>query len=628
MDLHGRNADYFILLSIMSDGHFRFCKFLEESELQWMEKILEKFYSQGGEEPVILMKTDEENKCHRVGIAAKDWPGIVEAVTGVYHDEGFNLHSLYADTLGENREVAILYARITDIPEEELKKLKEREQDIMDTLQFAARGNLPVRKLVGISSSKIQIFKRLRDMLNNPETRKRVKYPLTKEDYENITSEEGELFKFTFSRSTEYLRDRDEWTLINIILDSYWVQKAFLRDKKSTHVAIHQFTTRRGEKLTGITVAGEAKVVDLGRVLQILYNIVPNLVLKFSKYFVTREGAQVVRVEVTTKENEFLSEIQKKNISSSIKARISSLQRIQSFLEQMGPGAEVHWRIIAPRIAEEAAISGKPQMLLMLRSYDMVNLIYDLFVALPESLYGKSVNIVRSFTDGKEHGLLMKVHNPQFRKVKTAEGREALVISMRLNISPLNITSEKEIYRGIRNALEKALGTGVRDFDEGLRNINMAKLDRVMKIVRDHVPENDLKKLFYLYDEVLRLELEPEEIAGEIKQAYEIVRTYLENQETVPTIQVIPCGEKFHCVFAIDHDTAVNYLIQPLTEEARKEFKKKYPTYHTTTTLEVLGRSLSIVRFRDMKEAELFAENLNRAEEELNIKRKEVSSQE
>jgi len=612
----------------MSDGHSRISEFPTESEFKWMEEILRRFYEQGSTEPVILTETDEERKCHRMGIAAKDWPGILEAVTGVYHEEGFNLNSLYADTLGENREVAILYAKITDMSDEELEKLKEKEKEIVDTLKFAAKGNLPIRKLIGISSSKVQIFKRLRDMLNNPDVRKRIKYPLTEEDYANITSEEGELFKFTFSRSTEYLRDRDDWTLINIILDSYWVQKAFLKDKKSTHVAIHQFTTRRGENLTGITVAGEAKVVDLGRVLQILYNIVPNIVLKFSKYFVTRAGAQVVRVEVTTKDNEFLSEIQKKNISSSIKAQISSLQRIQSFLEQMGPGAEVYWRIIAPKIAEEAAISGKPQMLLMLRSYDMVNLIYDLFVALPKNLYSKAADIVRALTEGEGHRLLMRVHNPQPRRVKSSEGREALVISMRLNISPLNIDSEKEIYREIKKVLEKALGTTVRDFDEGLRNINMAKLDRVMKIVRDHVPENDLKKLFYLYDEVLRLELEPEEIASEIKQAYEIVRTYLENQDTVPTIQVISCGDKFHCVFAIDHDTAVNYLIQPLTDEARKEFKEKYPTYHTTTTLEVLGRSLNIVRFKDLKEAELFAESLKKAEEDLNKKKVASGSQE
>ncbi len=593
-----------------------------------MEEILRRFYQQDGQEPVILMETDEERKCHRVGIAAKDWPGILEAVTGVYHEEGFNLHSLYADTIGENREVAILYAKITNLSDEDLRKLKEKEKEMVDTLKFAARGNQPVRKIIGISSSKIQILNRLLSMLRNPEIRKQFSNKLDEEDYENILSEEGELFKFIYSRSAEYLRDRDEMTLIHIIVDSYWVQKSFLKDKKSTHVAIHQFTTRRGENLTGITVAGEAKVVDLGRVLQILYNIVPNIVLKFSKYFVTREGAQVVRVEVTTKDNEFLSHIQKKNISSSIKAQISSLQRIQSFLEQMGPGAEVHWRIIAPKIAEEAAISGKPQMLLMLRSYDMVNLIYDLFVALPKSLYSKSTNIIHSLSRRGGKGLLMRVHNPQLRKVRTGDGKEALVISMRLNVSPLNIESEKNIYTGIREVLERALGTGVRDFDEGLRNINMAKLDRVMKIVRDHVPENDLKKLFYLYDEVLRLELEPEEIASEIKQAYEIVRTYLENPETVPNIQVISCGEKFHCVFAIDHDIAVNYLIQPLTEEARKEFMSKYPTYHTTTTLEVLGKSLSIVRFKNFKEAELFAESLKKAEEELDRKRKESGSQE
>ncbi len=620
----------------MSDGHFRFSRFPDDSEFEWMEEILRKFHDRGGKEPVILMETDVERKCHRVGIAAKDWPGILEAVTGVYHEEGFNLHSLYADTLGENREVAILYAKITSLSDEELKRLIEKRKEMVDTLHFAARGNLPVRKLIGISSSKIQIFRRLRDMLSDPEVRRKLReskvrsrrLELSDEDFESIISEEGELFKFTFSRSAEYLRDRDEWTLIDIILDSYLAQKAFLQDKNATHAFIHQFTTRRGENLTGITVAGEAKVVDLGRVLQILYNIVPNLVLKFSKYFVTREGAQVVRVEITTKDNKFLSETQKKNISSSIKAQISSLQRIHNFLEQMGPGAEVYWRIIAPKIAEEATISGKPQMLLMLRSYDMINLIYDLFVALPDSLQHRVSAILNSFMEGGESKLLMKVHNRQIKEIMSGDGKSATVIYMRLNVSPLYIGSGGDIYRDVKKIIEKALQTRVRDFDEGLRIINMAKLDKVMKIVRDHVPENDLKKLFYLYDEVLRLELDPEEIASEIKQAYEIVRTYLENQETVPTIQVISCGEKFHCVFAIDHDTAVNYLIQPLTDESRKEFKNRFSRYHSTTTLEVLGRSLNIVRFKDLKEAELFAESLQKAEEELSRKKKEVGSQE
>lgn len=609
----------------MSDEHFRITEFPTKSEFQWLHSILDEFYRNGGKEPVIRMETKEN--CHRVGIAARDWPGILEAVTGVYHEEGFNLHSLYADTLGKDREVAVLYAKITDLSEEEFQKLTEKEKDIQETLKLAAKGNLPIRKLIGIGATKVQIYRRLKNLLNTPEIRKKIKYPLTEEDFENITSEEGELFKFIFSRSSEYLRDRDDWTLINIILDSYWVQKQFLKDKTATHVAIHQFQTKRGEKLTGITVAGHSKVVDLGRVLQILYNIVPNLVLKFSKYFATRFGAQVVRVEVSTTDNEFLSDIQKKNIATNIKARISSLQRAESFLEQIGPGPEVYWRIIAPRIAEEAHVSGKPQMLLMLRSYDMISIIYDLLIAMPGRDLQTINSIIKAISEGKDHNLIMKVHSKDI-KTLYQEGEPITVVHLRLNISPLSISSEKEIYTTIRKILEKYIKTGVRDFDEGLRNINVGKLERIMKIVRDHVPENDLKKIYYLYDEVLRLELDAEEIANEIKLAYELVRTFLENQDTVPRIHVISCREDFHCVYAIDYDIAVSYLLQPLTEEARKEFTDRFPGYHSVTTLEILGKTLNIVRFKSLEEAEKFAEALKEAGETLSKKRVEATSKE
>jgi ACT domain. len=232
------------------------------------------------------VEIDYNKKVFTIYIIAKDWAGIMDAVLGIFHDEGFNIHFAYAFAT-ENDE-AIIVLKIKNLNENEIIRLEQNRNKFLNLLKTAIKGGLSLTKLLNIGTKKIKIYNEIMDKL---------KELATEEEYKDIISENGELIKFVLSRSEQYLSERKIEDLAYIVYKSYKLQKEFLKTK-NVQIDIHNFITKR-ERLTGLTIVGYYENVSLDDVLDALKEVVGNYHRKFDKEFITDEGIIVIRLEIT-----------------------------------------------------------------------------------------------------------------------------------------------------------------------------------------------------------------------------------------------------------------------------------------------------------------------------------------
>jgi len=86
------------------------------------------------------------------------------------------------------------------------------------------------------------------------------------------------------------------------------------------------------------------------------------------------------------------------------------------------------------------------------------------------------------------------------------------VIHIKLSALLENFENEIDVYNSLKASISKIVPK-IRDFDEGMRNLNVRKLYDVMGILGNKVSERIVKRLFYQYDDILRLNLSANEIA-------------------------------------------------------------------------------------------------------------------
>ena len=572
----------------MSPGDLDILNFPDKTEKQFLQEAIDEFQKSNQEEPLVWTSTDPDKKSHSLIVVAKDWPGIAEAITGAYHSQGFNLNAMYAITFGEEKNMAAIYVKIEDLSPEEIEKLQQEEKDLVESIKASAKGNLSVRRLLSIGSEKVQLFSRLSQKLRNLVISG--VYDLNEEDLKNILSEEGELFKFIFSRSSEYLKERSEDVLIEMVVHSYIAQKEYLRTKE-IQVISHNFTTlNKKENLTGLTIAGPKKVIELDRLLPIIREVSPSIEVKFHKVFLTDEGVNIARLEMSLEGNKFLPDYMVRNISAHIKKNISTLERaFQSF----APGPELYWRIIAPAMVREVATSGITQMVLLPRDYDNVSIVFDMMVAtsdFDEDNFPLS-GLHRALS---ERNILIGAH--EIRQF-VHDGIPITVMYARITIGLFGPENEAEIYTTVVDILSRFFGK-VRDFDAGLRNENLRKLYALKELLGESIPFAIIKNVFYDYNLTLRLYLPEDILAQEIKAAYNLARSYIESPGISPKMIFEKWEDGLYRIIALAKGFEVQEIINKHIKRLKEEGQES-KGHHSTTLTNILGQTVAIVRFEE-----------------------------
>lgn len=442
-------------------------------------------------------------------VVAKDWAGIMDAVLGIFHDEGYNIHFAYA-VATENDE-AIIVLKIKNLKESDIIRLIENKNKLLSLLKTAIKGGFSLTRLLNIGTKKIKIYNEVMDKL---------KEMCSAEEYKEIVSDNGELMKFILSRSEQYLSERKPEDLAYIVYKSYKLQKEFLKTGK-VQVDVKNYITTR-EKLTGITLLGYHENVTLDDLLDALKEVIGNYQRKFDKEFITDEGVAVIRLEITDEKGDFIEEEKHALIVNYLKEEFSKPREKRSKFFKIRAGMELYGRILIPYLISEVERTTIPQMLILPEDIETDRIDLRVFIIFPHSL-SCSENILAEIIKSK--GFLILSMESKIRS-------EIRVIHMKLSAQLINFENEMDVYNSLKSAIIKII-PNVRDFDEGMRNLNVQKLNEITQIVGNKVSEKVVKRLFYQYDDVLRLNLSANEIAEEIKLIYNILTRFLSLERNV-----------------------------------------------------------------------------------------------
>ncbi|MEO0202758.1 MAG: hypothetical protein ABIL37_03425 [candidate division WOR-3 bacterium] len=478
---------------------------LETEEKEKIIKLLEEFRTSN--EPRVELSY--KDKIFTIYVIAKDWAGIMDAVLGIFHDEGFNIHFAYA--MATENDEAIIVLKIKNLNESEIIRLEENKNKFLNLLKTAVKGGISLTRLLNIGTKKVKIYNQVMDKL---------KEICTDRDYVNIASENGELIKFILSRSEQYLSERKVEDLAYIVCKSYELQKAYLESKK-IQVDIHNFITTK-EKLTGITIVGNYENVSLDEVLEALKEVVSNFQRKFDKEFITDHGFVVIRLEISDENGSFISEEKHPIIVSYLKEEFSKPKEKRSKFFKIRTGMELYGRILIPYLISETERTSIPQLLILPEDIDTNRIDLRLFIILPEGQICQENILIEIL---RNRGFLVL-------SIESKNRGNLKVIHIKLSAPLENFENEIDVYNSLKNSIMKIVPK-IRDFDEGMRNLNVQKLYEVMDIIGNKVSERIVKRLFYQYDDILRLNLSAKDIADEINLIYNLLTRFLSIEKPI-----------------------------------------------------------------------------------------------
>ncbi|MEO0152216.1 MAG: hypothetical protein ABIL49_03610 [candidate division WOR-3 bacterium] len=450
-----------------------------------------------------------KDKVFTIYVIAKDWAGIMDAVLGIFHDEGFNIHFAYA-VATENDE-AIIVLKIKNLKESEIIKLEENKNKFLSLLKTAIKGGISLTRLLNIGTKKVKIYNEVMDKLREI---------CSDEDYREITSDNGELIKFILSRSEQYLSERKIEDLAYIVYKSYELQKEFLKSK-NVQVDIHNFETIK-EKLTGITIVGNYENVSLDDVLDALEEVIGNFQRKFDKEFITDLGFVVIRLEISDKDGNFISKEKHPIILNYLREEFSKPKEKRAKFFKIRTGMELYGRILIPYLISETERTSIPQLLILPEDIDTNRIDLRLFIILPQEQTCSENFLVETL---KNKGFLVL-------SIEVKDRGNSKVIHAKLSAPLENFENEIDVYNSLKSAIIQIIPK-IRDFDEGMRNLNVQKLYEVMNIIGNKVSERIVKRLFYQYDDILRLNLSAKDIADEISFIYNLLTRFLSSEKPI-----------------------------------------------------------------------------------------------
>ena len=513
---------------------------LSENFEDFVLSLLEKMEEDGEPQADIFLERDEVFFV----VVAKDWAGLLDAVSSVVHDRGYNINRIFAGVLHPTDYALIVLSISNPKPDSEILKDK---QGIIEILRIAAKGGVGLKSLISISGVKIRKYKEVVDEI--------VKMA-QKEEFQFLLGDNGEVIRFIKSRTEAYLEDRDSKTLAEIIV---WQNRLYRQVKENpslVKVFFHNFTTTKGLRMSGITVVGLYKYVSLDSVLSVLSE--EGIEKVYEKEFIYPEGISVVRFE--TKE-----------------IPIGKLARIAEQLEEtlkkpktrryidIKFGLEIIGRVLVPRLIEEYINTGIPQLLIFPEETDPERPIFR--VILVGEFENFAEELRRKFSESGYSFQLPKYN------VKKEGDRIVSILIFQTSISLRRFENQEQVYQEIKRIISEFVPK-FRDFDEGLRKITVSKLNNLYEML-EGIPRKIVRRIYYCLEDTFRIAKSEKDIAEIISFLYSSVERYLENQDKgLKTFQ-----DKGICVLIGENENDV----------ANSIFLGEYNGYKVVGTVEIFG---------------------------------------
>lgn len=473
-----------------------------------------------------------------LGVLAEDWPGMSNSILGIIHYMAGNVLFIKGFTVKyEKKTVGIVLLSFKIDSKAEYKSFLNERKSIIKRIKEASVGSMSKSILLDEETVKSdiyeQILKRIRKIYSEP-------------DIKGLIDETGEALKFVLSRSREYLEERRIKDLADFIIENFKCQK-YVRDGKANEVIkIKNFETDY-EKLTGITFVCKELVISIEDFLKTLDYIVPDNIIKHHKSFVTRDGLLVYRIEIVDRRGSQLNPAIIRSIEDSLnKLVISSHNSRFASIKSVG-GFEHFARAIIPFLMDELERTKMTQVFLNVTNKT------DFYIEI------KSI-IIR---DRNNHGKIYRLI-PELDRIPGVElnsfiptkiYREKYKVDIfKLNISLSEFTSVRDIFDKLKTVIKKEFGV-IRDFDQGLRDIYISTLNKLLEELTD-VDTDLIKEIFFNFDELYRIEINFDVIKEVVKMCSSLINEtkitgkssmfikYKHHHDLKRTIVVVSCFRK------------------------------------------------------------------------------------
>jgi len=434
-----------------------------------------------------------------LGALAEDWPGMANSILGIVHKKKQNVSFIKGFTVrDEDKVIGIVILSYPIEGEKEFAEYQEQKKELVSRIRDASVSSGGKRMLLEDETVKMEIFNALV---------RRIKQVYRQPDVERLTGKNGEVIKFFASRSREYLEERSVTDLAHLIITNHLFQKAIASGKIDCRIDVANFITRF-ERLTGITFACRESNFSIEDFLKSLEFIVPGHVIKYHKSFVNADGILIYRIEIVDSIGQPLTPEAIKAIKISLDKLISSSANQNVCQVKSVGGFEHYARAIIPFLMDEMNTTGFPQVFLSVGSKTEFLLAVKVILVTAEKDGDRLPGLIRLLERNRGVEIVSVVPPKVYR-------REMMVDILNLRIRLADFPSIPAVYATLRDALRKVYGA-FRDFDEGLRSMDLRTLDELTASLPNTNPLL-VREIFYSFDELYRIET-PLEILHDIVQ--------------------------------------------------------------------------------------------------------------
>jgi hypothetical protein len=447
-----------------------------------------------------------------MGVIQKDWPGLSTAILGVIHGEGWNVsYESGIEIEIKNKKIGIIILVIEIRNDSALRKFKKDKKQIINNIRNVSAGSLAKRLLLTIESKRLEVYSKVISI---------IKEICTEDFLPELLGPEGEAFKFFASRTKAYITERKPEDLAEQIVTNYMAQRDIVEKNGKIQIYIRNLKTIK-ENLTCITVGVYEKDLTLKVILDTISFVLPDSRILYNKEFTNPKGVLVARIEISNKEGEYYPPAYHERIRKVLERIHKKGREDTGKTLTISTGLENYVRAIIPRLIKELEKSGETQVYFSLTNSTEFFLEFKILVVTnKKEAEKKNYKIINGFN--KIRGLkLLSTHQPRERG-----NANLLVFDVKAELDEFEAPAE--LYQKTKKVLRNVLGK-IRDFDEGIREMDSEKIKRVLEDF-PKIPEEQIKKLYYSLEDFWRISTPSSDITKILEAIYKLIKKHKKKQ--------------------------------------------------------------------------------------------------
>jgi|GEM_PF-3110806 len=451
------------------------------------------------------------------GVVSDDWPGMGETCLGIVHERGWNVH--YAQGLvleHHDTDLGVFIMAIGIEHEKDQTRMTIELPGIITELRSLGVGRRAKMLLLAKEAKKLALLSKVVEELANQSSG---------DELQDITAPLGESTKFFAARTDEYMEAWSPHELAYQIISNYRLLKK-VRGSGGIGTVLIEDRSALHEERSCLTVVGLARDVTVDECLRVIGDTLGFHEQHHLIEFTTKDGLKLVRIEVGQQGGQPLSASQLKELELSLREMLAGRRIAWEHSIANRGGFEQYLRAIIPLLQREQEASGLPQVYISPTTREKVSAGYKILF-----VYGAPEDGSRPSIQLSEYMQSIKgIDFVSSSSPRTMGDQRLFVINVKADLSRFSDT--EEIYTALKEAVGNVF-TRFRDFDEGMRRLDMTKL----KGIEANFSEREQRKvdrIFYAIDDFSRLSMGSDEIVKLIHlglETLEILDTRIESDQ-------------------------------------------------------------------------------------------------